>query len=935
MALRELIGKDPTYDFISPLGQGGFGSVAKVRRVSDGKIMACKAIDCSPHPNIKKLAYQEIKACTSFASSERYIANFSSDATWTEETQTIRLYMEYYEGGDLQGVIDECKHQHVKVHPFIATYWAMEMARGVKACHDHGIIHRDLKPGNVLLAMRFKFNDMLWAVSDGKRLTDEQRDLAKEFLTWLEKRPIWCHITDFGLGKFSSVARSAQRFTPASFVGGVLGTPGFMAPETMGTDIKFSVKSDTYSLGCLIYSLCSCRPPPSSRASATEIFQIPEMYPRRLRDVIERCMQQNPDHRPSSWEVVNETSDAYMDILEDRKFGQMRIRIAEAMSSRSGNANAIINQNPTSTSSSTRSSIHNFQRPALPAPDGRSKEELNNLLRDATYREDSESMKAALEAGANPNIPAFDEQRLKGVTTLRSTFTTRGLIMAEEIIRRSYLEITLLESALVLGSLNCVSLLLRYGAEYDSKIVNRNPLILSAWHNHPQVIDFLITAWGLDINTKTEPDGDSALSIAAARASLDSIKLLLQRKAKPFIENRNCDNPAHLVGSGAELMTVDLILPCYELLLKAAPYLMRMENRYGNTPLHSAVQRGMDRRIIRRLVIAPGANPYHRNKMGRTAFEIAEESYPSEERSPIKNILGLVKRPITSEATEHTLPHAPPVPKKQYPPDSPAIQSTNNRPGRPQLAVAQPISDRTSSQPIRLAAKCEWHEYVALEEFKQALPNSADLDVHVGKLASLNLVNIRVDQDLPINPPRASGIWIRNRTEPAQGRAYPASWTPLIGCIRHQRFEAAEQLIELGALVSIGDPLHVALSAHYNKESTSQCQNLMNLGVLLDRRGRSAADYFWQESVKLIQIIVEKGANVNDLQYAYNKSGTLIRTSPLHLAVWDKRSSFLVEYLLSKGASTWNRDSEQNTPLDLAKSAKRKDLVRIFEQVSR
>ncbi|KAF3928645.1 hypothetical protein AA313_de0207303 [Arthrobotrys entomopaga] len=148
MSYRKLTGGDPNYEFLSSLGQGGFGSVAKVRRVSDGKIMACKAIDCSSHPELIKLAGREIDTWASFASSEKYIANFGRDVAWTERTQTIRLYMKFYQGGDLQSVIEGCRHEDTILHPFIATYWAMEVARGVKACHDGGIIHRDLKPAN-------------------------------------------------------------------------------------------------------------------------------------------------------------------------------------------------------------------------------------------------------------------------------------------------------------------------------------------------------------------------------------------------------------------------------------------------------------------------------------------------------------------------------------------------------------------------------------------------------------------------------------------------------------------------------------------------------------------------------------------------------------------------------------------------------------------
>lgn len=79
---------------------------------------------------------------------EKYVAQFSHDYAWNPTYQIMRMYMEYYPGGDLQGVIDSCQFNGMLVHPLMATYWAVEIARGVNACHDFGIIHRDLNPRN-------------------------------------------------------------------------------------------------------------------------------------------------------------------------------------------------------------------------------------------------------------------------------------------------------------------------------------------------------------------------------------------------------------------------------------------------------------------------------------------------------------------------------------------------------------------------------------------------------------------------------------------------------------------------------------------------------------------------------------------------------------------------------------------------------------------
>lgn len=56
--------------------------------------------------------------------------------------------MDYFEGGDLQGVIDVCRVQQKKIHPLIALMWSQEIVKGMKICHENDIIHRDLKPEN-------------------------------------------------------------------------------------------------------------------------------------------------------------------------------------------------------------------------------------------------------------------------------------------------------------------------------------------------------------------------------------------------------------------------------------------------------------------------------------------------------------------------------------------------------------------------------------------------------------------------------------------------------------------------------------------------------------------------------------------------------------------------------------------------------------------
>ena len=68
------------------------------------------------HPELEELASREIEAWSSFGA-EKCIASLSNDCAWNETTQTIRIYMKHYEGGDLQRVNDICHYEETTIHP--------------------------------------------------------------------------------------------------------------------------------------------------------------------------------------------------------------------------------------------------------------------------------------------------------------------------------------------------------------------------------------------------------------------------------------------------------------------------------------------------------------------------------------------------------------------------------------------------------------------------------------------------------------------------------------------------------------------------------------------------------------------------------------------------------------------------------------------------
>lgn len=177
------------------------------------------------------------------------------------------LVMEFVEGPSLWALLEDFE-------PTVEE--ALELfrgiLRGVDAAHQHGLVHRDLKPDNILLA------------------GDEHGVVPK--------------VCDFGLVKIVG-REDGKRVTSG---GGPLGTPGYMAPEQITDASNVDHRADLFSLGCILYQLCTCQEAFSgdnSFAIHTRIITGDYVHPQRLNPalpkkvalVIERLLQPDRDKR--------------------------------------------------------------------------------------------------------------------------------------------------------------------------------------------------------------------------------------------------------------------------------------------------------------------------------------------------------------------------------------------------------------------------------------------------------------------------------------------------------------------------------------------------------------------------------------------------------------------------------------------------------------
>ena len=204
----------PKLEMITQLGQGGFGSVYKVRNASNKKIYILKKIlikeDVSEE-EIEKIM-EEASILSEMKGSENIVKIFDSFMDTKDEKIYFNIVLEYCEGLDLRKFINDYKSHNHPIPKYIVNYIIKQIINGLKEIHKKNLIHRDLKPENIFIT-----NDFL------------------------------IKIGDFGITK--------QLDFINKYANTQIGTLQYMAPEVLNGE-KYNQKVDIWSLGCIIYELC-------------------------------------------------------------------------------------------------------------------------------------------------------------------------------------------------------------------------------------------------------------------------------------------------------------------------------------------------------------------------------------------------------------------------------------------------------------------------------------------------------------------------------------------------------------------------------------------------------------------------------------------------------------------------------------------------------
>jgi serine/threonine protein kinase len=252
------------YEIDHPVGLGGMGEIYKGHLVETGDPVAIKMM-------LPELA-EDKAAFTLFRKEASALHHIQHDAVvryyvFTVEPVLRRPYlaMEFVEGRTLTDILE-----HDGPLSFEAVQSLMHrLASGLQAAHLHGIVHRDISPDNVIIP---------------------NSDVAR------------AKIIDFG------IARTTQHGTVIG--GGFAGKFNYVSPEQLGLfggDV--TAKSDIYSLGLVLVQALTAKPLDMG-GSQVEIIEkrrkVPDLgaIDMRLRPLLERMLQPDPDKRPESMAAV-------------------------------------------------------------------------------------------------------------------------------------------------------------------------------------------------------------------------------------------------------------------------------------------------------------------------------------------------------------------------------------------------------------------------------------------------------------------------------------------------------------------------------------------------------------------------------------------------------------------------------------------------------
>ena len=272
------LGRLGGYEVSGVVGVGGMGVVLKAVDSALDRVVAIKVM--APHLANNGTARRRFSREAKAAAAVLHPNVVPIHCVSSDESIPY-LVMAYIRGGSLQKRLQrEGPLSTVEILRI-----GSQVAAGLSAAHEQGLVHRDIKPENILL-------------EDGvERVT----------------------LTDFGLARAVDDASVTREGT-------IAGTPQYMSPEQARGE-SVDQASDLFSLGSVLYALCTGRPPFRAETSygvmrriidesAVPIREMTPEIPEWLAQIVEKLMAKDKADRFASASEVHKLLESCLNHLQ-------------------------------------------------------------------------------------------------------------------------------------------------------------------------------------------------------------------------------------------------------------------------------------------------------------------------------------------------------------------------------------------------------------------------------------------------------------------------------------------------------------------------------------------------------------------------------------------------------------------------------------------
>jgi CHASE2 domain-containing sensor protein len=250
------------YEIEKELGKGAMGVVYLGRDPKINRVVAIKTMALSQEFEADELVEVKERFFREAETAGRLNhANIVTMFDAGEEHDLAYIAMEFLKGKDL---VPYSKPGNLMPLPRVMSIVA-RVADALSYAHENHVVHRDIKPANIMY--------------------EPESDQVK--------------VTDFGIARITDSSKTKT--------GMVLGTPSYMSPEQLAGK-KIDGRSDLFSLGVMLYQMCSGKLPFEGDSMAQLMFRIanephPDVrganpaLPDCVVAIIDKALTKDPDAR--------------------------------------------------------------------------------------------------------------------------------------------------------------------------------------------------------------------------------------------------------------------------------------------------------------------------------------------------------------------------------------------------------------------------------------------------------------------------------------------------------------------------------------------------------------------------------------------------------------------------------------------------------------